>query len=316
MQLKMMVDLFAGIGGFTLAGQQAGLTCLLASDHDPDCAQTYQANLTVPFVLAEINSRALLTQVLSLKPDLITAGFPCQPFSRAGRKQGFADPRGTGQLFFQLLDVVKQVRPAIILLENVAHLQRHDHGKTLGVMLDELAAAGYYPRYGILNARDICGLPQNRERLYIVAWRDRVLADNFQFPLATANFIPFGSILEESPDPHYYLHDGVVTRKIMSEPLDPGVIYTWRRYYLRRAPQAVCPTLLASMGQGGFNVPLIVDKGGLRQLSVRECARLQGLPESFVFPAEHREAISYQQIGNSISVPTVTRIIQAIQAGL
>ncbi len=307
-----MVDLFCGIGGFSLAGQMVGVEPIFASDRDVACLTTYQANFPTECVQADITDEQLVRRLEELDFQLLTAGFPCQPFSRAGRKKGFSDPDGAGQLFFRLMEVVERVRPPVVLLENVAHLLRHDGGRTFGVMLEHLAAAGYYPVYAVLNARDICGLPQNRERLYLVAYADAARAREFSFPLATNNLISFASILSDRVEPHFYLRGGKVAAKIKAEKLERGVIYTWRRYYLRAAPEPVCPTLLASMGQGGYNVPFIVDKKGVRQLTPRECARLQGLPESFVLPGSLREAQLYAMLGNSVSVPTVAAIIKQI----
>jgi len=307
-----MVDLFCGMGGFSLAGKMAGVTPVLASDIDAACLVTYQVNLDTPVLQADISDPQLTARLRRLDFQLLTAGFPCQPFSRAGRKQGLASPDGSGQLFFRLMEVVEVCMPEVLLFENVAHLRRHDGGRTFGLMLDRLTAAGYFPTFALLNARDISGLPQNRERLYLVAWKDGERAREFTFPPATDNQISFASILQKRVDERFYLREGKVAEKIRNQKLERGVIYTWRRYYLRATPQGVCPTLLASMGLGGYNVPLIVDRGGVRQLTPRECARLQGYPESWVLPGSLRDAQLYAQIGNSVSVPSVAAIIKQI----
>ncbi|MBQ6436077.1 DNA cytosine methyltransferase [bacterium] len=310
------LDLFAGLGGFTQALAGLGLDCQLALDNDPHCQQTYTHNFSYPFLLEDIRHHQQALRHIKSPVTLITAGFPCQSFSKAGQKQGFTDKQGRGQLFFDLLEIVKKVQPSALLLENVAHLQKHNQGQTFATILQELAAIGYHLHYSILNATDISGLPQNRQRLYLVGFKNAESAKHFAFPPSNEQSISFKTLLEKNVAPKYYLKPTALGGKLQQYQFQPSKIYVWRRYYLRTHTDKLCPTLMASMGTGGYNVPMIVDHQGLRRLTPRECARLQGLPETFTFPDNLAEKYRYQQLGNSVSVPTVRAIIKQLLAVL
>ena len=311
------IDLFAGIGGFTLAGQQAGWTCLYATDLDQHCQQTYQHNFATTYRRCDIRETASIIQDLErLDFQLLTAGFPCQSFSRAGKKEGWSDPQGRGELFFYLYNIIQALRPPAILLENVPHLQKIDHGQVFATMLQLLSSCGYFCHYTTLDAYQISGLPQHRTRLYVVGLLDQDRFSRFTFPTLANHFQSFASLLEPIVENSHYLNNKPLGRQLASHQLQVGHIYLYRRGVLRTITSGICPTLLASMGTGGHNVPIIVDHKGLRRLTWRECARLQGFSEKFTFPTDLAVSHRYQQLGNSVSVPTVTKLFQHLASVL
>lgn len=317
-----MVDVFAGIGGFTLAGKKVGFKCIYATDYDPKCQITYQENFTSPFVLKNITHPShdhfsSVTQEISrLKFTLLTAGFPCQPFSRAGKKEGFHDAHGQGKLFFHLLEILRQSQPSVFLLENVAQLQTLKHGQIFGLMLEQLTCAGYFVKFAGLNTKDYTSLPQNRERLYIIGFLKRSHLDTFSWPAPVKKPLPFRQFLEKKVAPHYYCHHQRLWQKLKSHSFRFDEIYLWRRNHLRIYKNNFFPTLLASMGSGGYNVPMILDEIGLRHLTPREVANLQGFPKTFILPKCLAAKHLYYRLGNSISVPLVTAIVRQIKSVL
>ncbi len=313
--ITSLLDVCAGIGGISAAAARVGIKCFAATDCDPKCQLTYRENWpTTQYLLADLRKQTdeMISWWHDAKIPLLTAGFPCQAFSRAGRRRGIEDINAGGDLFAYLCRLIRGLQPEVLLLENVAHLQRHRGGRTWAGMLEELAQCGYKINFAILNARDICGLPQNRERLYVVGWREQTLAEQFSFPGACENKIPLKAFFETEVDDRYYVKDGKITDAVARVGAKMDAIYTWRRYYLRETTTGICPTLMASMGTGGHNVPMIVDARGLRRLTPRECLRLQGFSEDFRLPAELSQWDAYAQIGNSVSVPTAAAILHEI----
>jgi DNA (cytosine-5)-methyltransferase 1 len=314
-----MVDIFAGLGGFTLACQKAGFQCVYATDNDPQCQITYQANFSSPFVLKDITtktrspSNSLITDVRHLNFTLLTAGFPCQTFSRAGKKEGFHDTSGRGKLFFYLLNLLRQCQPSVFLLENVAQLQTLKHGQIFGLMLEQLTCLGYFVKFAKLNTKDYTTLPQNRERLYIVGFLKQSHSNNFSWPSPIFKQLPPRQFLQKKVAPHYYCHHKPLWQKLKNYSFRQDEIYLWRRNHLRTYKNNFFPTLLASMGSGGYNVPLILDDFGLRHLTPREVANLQGFPQNFILPKDLAAKHLYSQLGNSISIPLVTAIVRQIK---
>lgn len=173
------IDLFAGIGGIRKGFEKAGFETLYAADADQHCKETYDAN----FKTAQLT----LQRVESIKPaevpdfDILLAGFPCQPFSVAGLKRGFSD-KGRGDLFFDLVKIIKEKKPRAVFLENVKNLKTHDQGKTFVVIKENLEKHGYKTKVAVLNSAEYGNVPQSRERIYIVGFRDDVAYENFEFP--------------------------------------------------------------------------------------------------------------------------------------
>jgi DNA (cytosine-5)-methyltransferase 1 len=260
----------------------------------------------------------------SLAPvDILHAGFPCQSFSGAGEQRGFNDPRG--MLFFEIIRLLKEFgdkKPLAIVLENSPNLRNGNNGNWFLELSKQIQKAGYWFRESNafeLNASTFTDTPQNRNRLFLVAFcADRFKNGRLSLQLeenkATKDlrqFIAFDGQLE---DDSYYLDENNRYHKMISaKEDDPYCIYQLRKYLVRVKDTGVCPTLTANMGLGGHNVPFIFDKKGLRKLTEYECLRLQGFPETFVFPDEVIRARRYQQIGNAVVPPLVQKIAHAVR---
>lgn len=320
--------LFSGIGGFCLGFQQSGIKTVWAVEKDQHAVATYQRN--VPGVrLIERNGEPAGIETVSVlgdkleQVDILHAGFPCQSFSAAGDRKGFDDPRG--QLFFQIIRILKEFgdkRPAVLVLENSPNIRTGDGGSWFMELTKEIKKAGYWFRdsnCAELNAFDMTAVPQNRNRLFMVAFStDAFRNGKFSFPEKPnlnsknlADFIDFSGQLE---DDYYYLDEENRYHKMISEKVDdPHCIYQLRKFLVRVKEPGVCPTLTANMGLGGHNVPFVVDKKGLRKLTERECLRLQGFPESFVFPDEVPRAKRYQQVGNSVVPPLISLLAERVR---
>lgn len=297
------IDLFAGIGGMRLAFEGVGGRCVFSSEWDKFAALTYRANF------GETPHGDITKIVATEVPphDVLVAGFPCQPFSHAGLKLGFEDTRGT--LFFDVARIVKKHRPAMILLENVKGFAAHDRGKTHRVVISVLEDLGYVVHSRILNASDF-GIPQNRERIYIVAIHSRIKsADKFQFPHPTNLPTRVGSILERRVDSKYVLSDklwrGHQRRLREHRARGNGFGYSLFTRDSRRTS-----TISARYYKDGSEI-LIATDGNPRKITPREAARLQGFPESFVIPVSDTQA--YKQFGNSVAVPVVRAIAKAMK---
>jgi DNA (cytosine-5)-methyltransferase 1 len=244
----------------------------------------------------------------------LCAGFPCQPFSIAGRREGFDDTRGT--LFYDILQILEKHNPKAILLENVKNLMGHDNGKTFATIKNALESLGYVVHYKVMNAAEFANIPQNRERVFIVCFDPKQTDnyDNFRFPpklILTKNIKEY-----IAPFPEFnelvYTDRSVIFLKLASEIVDENAIYQWRRKYVRRNKNNLCPTLTANMGTGGHNVPIIFQGGKIRKLSPRECLNFQGFPENYSFPMNIPISAMYKQAGNSVVVPLVVAVMAEI----
>lgn len=307
------IDLFAGVGGFRLALQELGGKCVFSSEWDKAASLTYQANFGErphgDITLEE--TKAAIPQEF----DVLCGGFPCQPFSIAGLRKGFEETRGT--LFFDIAEIVRRHRPRVVFLENVKNLATHDKGKTLRVILDTFAEMGYKVQTRVLNSMTHADIPQNRERIFIVAFDPMAVPsyELFQFPEA----IPLQHTIAEylSKDKvtskYYYPQEHPYYPQLQASILSRDTLYQWRRVYVRENKSNVCPTLTANMGTGGHNVPLLLDDWGIRKLTPRECFALQGYPmDRFVLPTELANSKLYMQAGNTVTVPLIHRIGEAI----
>jgi DNA (cytosine-5)-methyltransferase 1 len=299
------IDLFAGIGGIRLGFERAfgeEINFVFASEIDKYARETYYANFgEEPFGdITQIDEKNIPSF------DILLAGFPCQAFSVAGHRKGFEDTRGT--LFFDVMRIAAYHKPKVIFLENVKGLVGHDKGKTFKVILETLAELGYSVNYQILNAKDF-GVPQNRERIYIVCF----LEDNmiFTFPKQIELNKKIHDCLEEVIDEKYYYKNKPMYEKIKDEIISSDTIYQWRRQYVRGNKSNVCPTLTANMGTGGHNVPLVLDKKGIRKLTPRECLNFQGYPAEYKLP-KIVDSQLYKQAGNSVAVTVIEEIAKLI----
>jgi len=312
------VDLFAGIGGVRMGFESAGFEIVYSNDFDNKAAETYRDNF------GEIDESSIIDVVsekgmkrIPKKFDILLGGFPCQPFSVAGYRRGFRD-KNRGNLFFTVMEILKARKPEAVFLENVKHLQYHDDERTFKIIKDMLVKAGYTPEVKILNSAEYGNVPQSRERIYIVGFRSPRKSMKFTFPEKQTLVKSIASILERNvPDKYYYdKNDVFIYPKLKETVKRKDRVYQYRRVYVRENKNGLCPTLTASMGMGGHNVPIVRDLKGIRKLTPRECARLQGFPESFTFPKSQSDMHIYKQIGNSVTVPVISRIAENIRIAL
>ena len=308
-------DLFAGMGGMRLGFEKVGFDTVFANDYEKMCEETYNRNFTeTPLTIEDI--RNISSQDMP-DFDILLAGFPCQPFSVAGHKKGFKDKRG--ELFFEVIRILKEKKPTGFMLENVRNMCSHNKGKTFEKMQESLESIGYSFHYKVLNTAEYGGVPQNRERVYIVGFtKESNLTQRFSFPGTLPLKRKVKDLLQKPSEvsEQYRYCNKPLQKKIKKNQVKSGVVYQWRRKYLRENKSGVCPTLTANTGMGGHNVPIVKDSIGLRKLTPRECARFQGFPERYKLPNSIASSHLYKQIGNSVSVPVVRRIAKQIKSVL
>ena len=307
------IDLFAGIGGFRLALQNVGGKCIYTSEWNSNAKKTYRANFgEVPFgdITKEKNKNYIPDQF-----DILCAGFPCQAFSIAGNRKGFADTRGT--LFFDVEQIIKRHQPKVVFLENVKNLVSHDKGNTFKVILETLEVKlGYKVFHKVLNSVTHANVPQNRERIFIVAFDPNQVENylNFEFPEEVKLTKTIHDFIEKEKqdDIYYYKKDHKYYPELERSIISKDTVYQWRRVYVRENKNNVCPTLTANMGTGGHNVPLIKDDFGIRKLTPKECFAFQGYPvHDYILPKLANSNL-YMQAGNSVTTSLIERIAKQI----
>lgn len=303
--------LFAGIGGIELGFKKAGFKISWANEIDKNAAITYRINHK--HKLFEKDLKELQTHEVE-KIDILTGGFPCQAFSVAGHRKGFEDDRGN--VFFEILRFIDDLEPKVLFLENVKNLKGHDNGKTFETVINELESRGYHLNYKVLNSSEYANVPQNRERIYIVGFKDKEVYDNFKFPKPKKLTKTINDLLDDEADEKFYYHKSKYYAQLKEEMLNNDTIYQWRRTYVRENKSKLCPTLTANMGTGGHNVPLIIDKKDIRKLTPRECARFQGYNDDFILSDTLASSHLYKQIGNSVTVPVIEAIAKQIKKAL
>ncbi|MGC7560855.1 DNA cytosine methyltransferase [Pasteurella sp. PK-2025] len=294
-----IIDLFAGIGGIRLGFEQAfgSVKCVFTSEIDKHAVQTYQHNFPNEKISGDITQ---IDEKTIPDHDILLAGFPCQPFSQAGLKKGFTDTRGT--LFFDIERILLAKKPKAFLLENVKQLKGHDKGQTLSIILEHLKLAGYKVYYDVLRARDF-GVPQNRERIYIVGFLDHKI--NFHFPQPLDVETKVGDILEQNVDDKYTLSDklwaGHQRRKENNKLNGKGF-----GYGLFDQESEYTNTISARYYKDGSEILIYQPNANPRKLTPTEAKRLQGFPESYQIPVSDAQA--YKQFGNSVCVPVIKAI--------
>ena len=307
------LDLFAGIGGIRLGFETAGFETVFGNDFDAYCKVTYDLNFKdIPLKVADI---AQIKSSDLPNFDILLGGFPCQPFSIAGYRQGFLDT-DRGNLFFQIIRILKDKKPQVVFLENVKNLKSHDEGRTFNIISQHLRDLGYFVKTQILNSMEYGNVPQNRERVYIVGFKSKEQFDVFEFPKPIPLTKTVLDLLERKVDKRYYYNDSSLYAVLNAGMKSKGKVYQWRRAYVRENKSGVCPTLTANMGMGGHNVPLIKDNKGIRKITPRECARIQGFPEDFNLPKDISDSKLYKQLGNSVTVTVIERVAQQIRKAL
>ena len=338
-------SLFAGVGGICRAFEEAGTELIWANEIDKNACITYRENFEHKLFEDDIHNLTKTENIDQFEPvDIVTSGFPCQAFSIAGYQKGFNDPRGN--LFFETAKIIDYLRPKAFLLENVRNLVSHDKGRTFQVIRDVIINRLNYSFIPfVLNTMDYGNIPQTRERIYIVGFKDEAKYDNFngkfqqynikiedeyrilmnnrsKTGIKTLDFrIPEPKKLtfsiedmldkDKQDDYYYYSEDSRYYQKLSESIISKETIYQLRRTYVRENKSMVCPTLTANMGTGGHNVPLIKDNHGIRKLTPRECFRFQGFDDGFLLPNIARSHL-YKQAGNAVTVSVVKRIAEEI----
>lgn len=300
---------FAGIGGICLGFKNAGFQVVLANEFDKNACKTYRTNHS-DTCLVEADIRDIKAQHLP-DFDVFAGGFPCQPYSLAGRKEGLTDVRGT--LFFDIIRILKEKQPQAFLLENVKNIQSTHDGKDFEVILEHLKACGYHVKHDVLGGHTHGNTPQCRERMFIVGFLDESKTEKFNFPCPTPLTTKLDDIIDRKTKvaEKYYYTQKSQYYTMMDKSMVNDSIYQVRRTYMRENKNRVCPTLTANMGGGGHNVPLLRDEFGIRKLTPRECLDLQGFPKNFKIVVSDMHI--YKQAGNSVVIPVVKRIAEQIK---
>ncbi len=307
------IDLFAGVGGIRLGFENAGFKTVFANDFESQCKETYDLNFKDSKLIVEDIRKIGIDDLPEF--DFLLGGFPCQAFSIAGHRQGFDDEKGRGNLFFDITRIIDARKPEGFLLENVKNLKSHDQGKTFKVIEETLKNLGYHVKTKVLNSMEYGNIPQNRERIYIVGFRNKDYAEKFEFPNPVKLTKKITDLLEKNVPEKYYYNGKPLYKKLKNFIKEEGKVYQWRRHYVRENKSGVCPTLTANMGTGGHNVPIIKDKKGIRKLTPLECARIQGFPADYKLPQLADSAL-YKQFGNSVSVPVVEAVARQMMKAM
>ena len=305
-----MIDLFAGTGAFSTAFNKYNIKCNFANDFCKNSKKVFDINHNIKLTFGDLND----IEVKDIPShNILCGGFPCQPFSIAGKQKGFNDERSN--VFWKILSIIKYHSPSIVILENVKNIQSHDNHNTFKVIYEKINELGYHIKFKILNTSKITNIPQNRERIYIICFKDKEKYDAFNFDFEEKSNIHIKELLEDNiSDKYYYtnklkVYDCVKENVIKS--IDENVLYQYRRYYVRENKNNVCPTLTANMGGGGHNVPLLKDNKGIRKLTPKECFNLQGFPSDYKLPVLSDSAL-YKLAGNAVSVPVVELIVDKL----
>ncbi|NMM53421.1 DNA (cytosine-5-)-methyltransferase [Paenibacillus aquistagni] len=306
-----MIDLFAGIGGIRLAFQKFGGRTVFTSEWDKFAQKTYKAN----FGDEPEGDITKIKENEVPEHDILLAGFPCQPFSQAGLKKGFEDTRGT--LFYDIARIISEKRPKAFLLENVKQLKGHNKGRTFQTIKEVLESLDYSVYSKVLRAADF-GVPQNRERIYIVGFNNRICNTDiaFEFPIPPKTKTRVGDILEDREEEYFNtytisdkLYQGHLRRKEMHQLKGNGFgfsVFTPDSEYTN--------TISARYYKDGSEILIEQKSKNPRKLTPRECARLQGFPDEFIIPVSNSQA--YRQFGNSVAVPVVEAIAKKMLEAL
>lgn len=308
-------SMFAGIGGICLGFKQDGFEIVWANEINNKACQTYRLNLGSDYLI-EGNIKSIDKSTIPYF-DVLTAGFPCQPFSVAGIQKGFDDARGN--LFFQIAEVIDRVRPRIVFLENVSNLIEHDNGRTFLIVYSSLATFGYTVRYRVLSSDEYSDIPQTRNRTYIVAFRDFEDCQRFQFPSKceyTRDIFDIIDVHDKKDEIYYYRPESSFYEKVVDAVKRTDSIYRVYNSRIHIAKNRTCPTLTASMGTRYNGAPIIRDDFGYRRLTVKECLDFQGFPSNYCFPSDLQIRDMYTQIGNSVCVPVIRKIAHQIKQAI
>lgn len=306
------IDLFAGIGGIRIGFQRQRGVCVFSSEYDSPAQKTYKNNYDeMPF--GDITK---IHEAFIPDHDILLAGFPCQPFSRAGvsaresigQHHGFLC-KSQGTLFFDVMRIVVEKKPKILFLENVRNILTHDKGNTFKVISETIEESGYHFSYSLINSKSL--VPQNRIRCYMVGVR-KDIGNKFEFPIIDGEPLPLKSILEEQPDDMYTISDRLWAGHIArtKRNIERGTGFTAHTANLEKPSN----TIVARYGKDGKECLIPQEGKNPRLLTKRECARIQGFPENFILPAARTP--TYKQFGNSVTVPVIEKLAKKIVSDL
>lgn len=305
------IDLFAGIGGFRIALESFGAKCVYSSEWDRFAQETYKKNFgdTPTGDITKIDERTIPDH------DILCAGFPCQAFSISGKQKGFEDTRGT--LFFDVARIAKEKKPKVVFMENVKNFATHDGGRTLEVVRETMTSIGYSFYYKVLNAVDY-GVPQKRERIYMVCFRNDIPSCNFEFPQPFKLRKHVADILEENstiPKQMYVerpdtIWNGKTDETYGSSSIRLGIVNKGGQGERIYSTKGIAITLSAYGGGAFAKTGGYLVNGRTRRLTPRECARLMGYPDSFALAENNNQA--YKQLGNSVVVDVLQYLILCI----
>ncbi len=309
--MPSVCSLFSGIGGIDLGFIQAGFDIVWANEMDAAACRTYRHNFPNTNLIEGDIKRIATSDIPDC--DVLTAGFPCQPFSIAGLQKGFKDR--DGNLFFEITRIIDAKRPKVVFLENVPNLMEHDDGKTFLVIFNGLAQFGYTVYYRVLASNDYGNLPQIRKRIYIVAIREDISNRLYQYPEPMELTLKSSDIINRSVKQHdiYYYTEGKMYDRLVAHMKDRKAIYRITDTEVRWTKNQMCPTLTANMGTHKDRVHVVWDDYGIRKITLREGLDFQGFPKEFYFPNTITIDDAYKQIGNTVSVPVIARLATKIK---
>ncbi len=309
--MPSVCSLFSGIGGIDLGFIQAGFDIVWANEMDAAACRTYRHNFPNTNLIEGDIKRIATSDIPDC--DVLTAGFPCQPFSIAGLQKGFKDR--DGNLFFEITRIIDAKRPKVVFLENVPNLMKHDDGKTFLVIFNGLAQFGYTVYYRVLASNDYGNLPQIRKRIYIVAIREDISNRLYQYPEPMELTLKSSDIINRSVKQHdiYYYTEGKMYDRLVAHMKDRKAIYRITDTEVRWTKNQMCPTLTANMGTHKDRVHVVWDDYGIRKMTLREGLDFQGFPKEFYFPNTITIDDAYKQIGNTVSVPVIARLATKIK---
>ena len=304
-----MIDLFAGTGAFSLAFMSTKEVDVVFANDMVDHSKTiYDKNFEHKLKIKDINK----IEVEDIPcHDILTGGFPCQPFSIAGNQEGFNDERSN--VFWKILSIIDYHKPKCVILENVKNLLSHDNKKTFKIIKENLEERGYNICHKVLNTAEVTGIPQHRERIYIVCLLSKNIFDKFNLDFPKIEKKRISDFLEKDniSNKYYYGDHLKIWDLVRENVVKEETIYQLRRVYVRENKSNECPTLTANMGGGGHNVPLVLDRKGIRKLTPRECFNFQGFPLWYELP-KLSDTNLYKLAGNAVSVPVVKLIANRI----
>lgn len=307
-----VASMFAGIGGICLGFKQSGFEIVWANEIDAAACNTYKNNFGDSYLIQADIKKIDTNSIPDF--DVLTAGFPCQPFSVVGKQKGFNDDRGT--LFFEIQRIIKAKKPKVILLENVANLIEHNNGKSFEQVFLALAEEEYVVRYATLNPKQHANMPQQRNRVFLVAFLENSKSIKFKFPeeIQLNNYVyDLINTHEKHDETYYYKPNHYLYRDLLKKVKKSGYIYKIDDNGVRPYAYKIAPTLTANMGTFPDRVPIVKDDFGIRKLTPYECLRLQGFPNNYKFPKGTTLNQAYKQIGNSVCVPIIEKLAKEIK---